>query len=230
MGAPSPRPGGWSSAGAAVLLVLLAVGAAATVLGAVRYPGGSWVNPSEPGHSLWANFLCDIARDMAVNGRHNPGAPWGRAAEWAFIAALCLFWWTTPALVDGRGAAWPVRMLGTLATLGLMLVPVTAGKSHTLALVLGAGAGLPATVLVVRGLGHRPGLALLGTVALLLATLELGLYLTFREGPLPVAVPAMQRLVLLAAVAWMAGCAVVVLRGQGVDMTRASSTGSPRAT
>jgi hypothetical protein len=212
-----------------MLLLLLGAGAVATAAGAAQYPGGRWVDPDAPGHSLWANFLCDIARDMAVNGRHNPGAPWGRAAEWAFVAALCLFWWMVPALLEGR-AGGRVRALGTLATLGLLLVPVTSGVPHALALLAGAGPGFAAAALAVHGLRHRPGLALLGAAALLLAALELGLYLTFRQAPLPVAVPAMQRLALLAGVAWMAGCAVAVLRGQGVDTTGVSSTGSPRAT
>ncbi len=226
----SPRPAGGSSALAAALLVLLAAGAVATAAGAAQYPGGNWVDPDAVGYSLLANFLCDIARDMAVNGRHNPGAAWGRAAEWAFIAALCLFWWMVPAVLEGKGAGRRVRVLGTLATLGLLLAPVTRGVPHGVALVSGAGPGFAAAVLVVRGLRHRPGLALLGVVSLLLAAVELGLYLTFREAPLPVAVPAMQRFALLAAVAWMAGCAFAVLRGQDVDAAGVSSTGSPRAT
>src|SRR5512147_775502 len=56
----SVRQRGWTSALAAALLVLLASGAVATAVGAVRYPGGSWVDPDAAGHSLWANFLCDL--------------------------------------------------------------------------------------------------------------------------------------------------------------------------
>jgi len=230
MPSPSPRPGGWPSALAAALLGLLGVGTLATAVGASRYPGGNWVDPSAAGHSLWANFLCDIARDMAVNGGHNPGARWGRAAEYAFVAALCLFWWVVSGVLEDRRAARKVRLLGTLATLGLLLVPVTRGVPHALALLAGAGPGFAAAASAVWGLRHRPLLALLGAASLLLAALELGLYLTFRVAPMPVAVPAMQRLALLAAVAWMAGCAFVVLRGQEVDTAGVSSTGSPRDT
>lgn len=226
----SSRKGGWSRAGGAALLALLGAGAVATAASAARYPGGSWVDPLATGHSWWRNFLCDLARDMAVNGAPNPGAPWGRAAEWAFVAALCLLWWLAPALVERRGIRRPVRVLGTSSLLGLVLVPVTWGGAHTLALAAGAGPGFVAAALLVRGLRRRPKLALLGAVSLVLAALELGLYLAFREGPLPVAVPAVQRVALLAAVAWMAGCALALLRGQGVEAAGGSSTGSPRAT
>jgi hypothetical protein len=230
MRSASVRPGSWTSAGAALLLLLLAAGAVATGLGAARYPGGSWVDPGAPGHSLWGNFLCDIARTMAVNGRPNPGAAWGRAAEWSFVAALWLFWWIVPALLDGRRLRWPVRALGSLGTLGLVLVPVTAGGAHALALVTGAGPGFVAAALVLGGLRSRPWLALAGTIALLLAALELALYLRFREGPLPIGVPAMQRVALLAAVVWMGACALALLQPQEAETAGASSTGSPRAT
>lgn len=226
----SSQEEGWSRAGGAALLALLGAGAVATAAGAALYPGGTWVDPLAPGHSWWGNFLCDIARDMAVNGAPNPGAPWGRAAEWSFVAALCLFWWLAPALVERRRIRRPVRVLGTSSLLGLILVPVTWGGAHTLALAAGAGPGFVAAALLVRGLRGRPALALLGAVALLLAALELGLYLAFRAGSLPVTVPAMQRVALLVAVAWMAGCALALLRGQEVEAAGRSSTGSPRAT
>lgn len=230
MGSRSRPGGGWLRGGAALLLALLGGGALATAVGAARYPGGSWVDPRSPGHSVWGNFLCDIARDLAVNGQPNPGAPWGRGAEWAFVLALCLFWWLVPALLAPRRWRRAIPALGTLSTFGLLGVPVTVGVGHLLALVAGAGPGFAAGGLVVRGLQARPWLALLGAVALLLAALELGLYLTFRHGPPPIAVPAMQRLALLGAVGWMGACAGLLLRRQEDGATGASSTVSPRAT
>lgn len=227
------RPGGaWLRGGATVQLVLLCAGALATAVGASRYPGGTWAAPRAAGHSVWGNFLCDLARDVAVNGQPNPGAPWGRTAEWAFVLALLLFWWLAPALLAPGRWTRAVPLLGTLSTLGLLGVPVTEGLAHVLSLVAGAGPGLAAGALVVRGLGARPGLAVLGAVALLLAALELGLYLAFRQGPPAVEVPATQRLALLAAVGWMGACAAQLLRRQDVEVDGAGdpSTGSPRAT
>src|SRR4030095_15920305 len=78
----SPHERSGARALAVVLLALLAGGAVATVVAAAQYPGGTWMDRSTPGHSFWGNFLCDIARDPALDGRPHPGAPWGRAAEW----------------------------------------------------------------------------------------------------------------------------------------------------
>jgi hypothetical protein len=200
---------------AVVLLGLLAFGAAASAVAASRYPGGTWMDRTTLGHSFFGNFLCDISRDTALDGRPHPGAPWGRAAEWSLVLALGLFFWILPALVEPRRSGWSIRLLGAVATLGLVLVPVTAGPAHALALIAGAGPGFAATVLVLRGLRHRPALAGLGVLSLGLSGLELGLFLGFSERfgvmTLPPAVPAVQRLALLAAVAWMAACAVAVL-------------------
>ena len=112
--------------------------------------------------------------------------------------------------------------------------PVTYGVPHALALIAGAGPGFTATVLVLRGLRHRPLLAGLGALALSLSGIELALFLAFSERfsarTLPASVPAVQRLALLAAIAWMGACAIAVLRGQVDEAASGSSTGSPLAT
>jgi hypothetical protein len=198
-----------------VLLGLLAAGVVASAVAAARYPGGTWMDRTTVGHSFWGNFLCDISRNPALDGRPHPGAPWGRAAEWMLVLALGLFFWIVPALVSSRRRGWTIRLLGVVATVGLLVVPVTSGPAHALALIAGAGPGFAATVLLLRGLRHRPALMLLGALSLGLSGLELGLFLGFSERfgalTLPPAVPAVQRLALLASVAWMAACAVAVL-------------------
>jgi hypothetical protein len=233
MGNPSSRDPGdrWV---AAALLALLTAGALASAVAASRYPGGTWMDRATEGHSFWGNFLCDIARDRALDGRPHPAAAWGRAAEWALVVALGLFFWVAPALIEPLRRRRTIRVLGVVATLGLLLVPVTHGAPHALALIAGAGPGFAATLLVLRGLRHRPPLRWLGALALVLSGVELGLFLGFNErfgaSHLPPAVPAVQRLALLASVAWMAACAVAVLRDQGAGAAEGSSTGSPRAT
>ena len=235
MDSPSSRRPARIRHGAVLLLGLLAAGAVATAIAAAQYPGGTWMDRRTQGHSFWGNFLCDVARTPALDGRPNPGAPWGRVAEWAVVLALCVFFWIAPTLVEPPRRRRTIQLLGLVAALGLALAPVTERVPHALALLAGAGPGFAATVLLMRGLRPRPVLALLGAFALGLSVLELGLYLGFREGfrgaPLPPAVPAVQRLALMAAVAWMGACALTVLTaGPDVETARKSSTGSPRAT
>jgi hypothetical protein len=156
-------------------------------------------------------------------------------AEWSLVLALGLFFLLAPALVDPPAIRTSIRVLGLVAALSLALVPVTSGGPHAMVLLAGAGPGFIATLRLLAGLRRRPLLFLLGRVSLVLAVLELGLFLGFSERfgarRVPLAVPAVQRLALLAAVAWMAACALTALLGpQEVDVARASSPGSPRAT
>jgi hypothetical protein len=235
--APPPLRAGWLRGAAVLLLALLAAGALATAFAASRYPGGTWMDRTTIGHSFWGNFLCDVARTPALDGQPNPGAPWGRAAEWSLVLGLAVFFGVAPALVESPGRRRTIRILGAVAALGLMLVPITERVAHAVALIAGAGPGFAGAVLLISGLRPRPVLALLGLLALALSALELVLYLVFREGffgaPLPPAVPAVQRLAVLAAVAWMGGSGLAIVggrRGQDVVAAGASSTGSPRAT
>lgn len=234
MGDSSSRDPGWTRALATVLIALLGGGVLAAVVAAARYPGGTWMDRTTEGHSFWGNFLCDIARDPALDGRLHPGAAWGQAAEWALVLALGLFFWIAPALVEPRRRRGTIRLLGTVATLGLLLVPVTTKVPHALALIAGAGPGFAATLLVLRGLRQRPALGRLGLLALGLSGLELALFLGFSERfgatSVPLAVPAVQRLALLAAIGWMGACALAVLRAHDSGIAAGSSTGSPRAT
>jgi len=221
MEASSPRDPGWTRPLAAALLALLGGGVLSAVVAAAGYPGGTWMDRGTVGHSFWANFLCDIARDPALDGRPHPRAAWGRVAEWALVLALGVFFWIAPALVEPARRRRTIRVLGVVAMLGLLLVPVTEKVPHALALIAGAGPGFAATLLVLRGSWQRPVLAWLGVLSLGLSGLELALFLGFQERfgatTVPLAVPAVQRLALLAAIAWMGGCAVAVLRSHGGD-------------
>jgi hypothetical protein len=216
---------------ALAVVLCLAVAGVAFVVAAGRYPGGTWTDRTRTGHALWGNYLCDLTRDPALDGRPNPGADWGRAAEWALVAAAAAFWLAVPALSRHRRLAAVVRGTGLVSSLGLALLPVTGGWAHTSAVVTGAVPGLLAAGGAAWALRHRPLLGRIGVATLVLATLDLGLYLGSLHGPALPAVPFVQRLALLGAAAWMGGAAWAVLRPQDVAGSPSStSAGSPRAT
>jgi hypothetical protein len=207
----SARPG-LVQLGALALVLLLALGLLQLGIAAALYPGGSWVDREQPGYGLWNNFICDLARDRAINRSPNPGAAWGRAGQWTLELATAVFWLCVPALFMPPRHARAVRACGLLSTLGLLLVPLTYDVLHALALILGGIPGLAAGALSIRGLRQRPALALLGMGAFVLAAVDLGLYLAHRGYPVPLVITALQRLALFAAVIWMAGCALALLR------------------
>jgi hypothetical protein len=208
--------------GGVTVLVLLCAGVLQLVIAAGSYPGGSWVDPSQPGHHLWANFVCDLGRDNAVNGHSNPGAGWGRSGQWTLTLATAAFWWMLPVLFPIGRSAQVVRAAGAISTLGFLLVPLTSEVPHALALLAAGLPGLLAAVIGTLALRPRVALASLGWLALSLSAIDLVLYLHHREGLVPLAVPLLQRLALSAAVCWMAACAVAVLWSE-------PAPGEPRA-
>jgi hypothetical protein len=207
---PSARPG-WVQLGALALLLLLALALLQLGIAAALYPGGSWVDRGQPGYGLWNNFICDLARERAINRSPNPGAIWGRAGQWTLELAAALFWLCVPALFVDQRHARAVRACGLLSTLGLILVPLSYDVPHGLALLLGGIPGLAAVAMSLRGLRRRPALALAGAGTLVLAAADLGLYLAHRGYPVPLVITALQRLALFSAVVWMSGCALVLL-------------------
>jgi hypothetical protein len=207
----TPRAG-WSRFGAVALLLLLGFALVLLAIAAALYPGGSWVDRAQPGYGLWHNFVCDLARAVAINGRPNPGALWGRAGQWSLELAAGAFWLSLPALFEPPRHARAVRASGLVSTLGLLLVPLTNDVAHGVALVLGGLPGLAAIAMSVQGLRRRPTLAALGLGTFVLAAADLALYLNHRGRPVPLVITALQRLVLFLAVAWMAACALTLLR------------------
>jgi hypothetical protein len=212
MGRQLQREQAWSRLGALAVVLLLGVAAVQLAIAATLYPGGSWVNRGQPGYGFWNNFICDLARDRAINRNLNPGAAWGRGGQWTLELTAAVFWLCVPALFATPRHAGAVRACGLLSTLGLVLVPLTYDVPHAMALLLGGVPGLAAVAMSVRGLRHRPALALLGMGTLVLAAADLGLYLAHRGYPVPLVITALQRLALLAGVVWMAGCALALLR------------------
>ncbi len=204
----------WPRLGAIAVLLLLGAAFLQLAIAAGRYPGGSWVDLRQTGHHFWANFVCDLGRDPAVNGDPNPGAHWGQNGQWTLILAVAVFWWTLPVLFPIGRWSRVVRVAGSISSLGFLLVPLTREGPHALALLAAGLPGLAAAVIGAFALWPRKALAILGWVALSLSAADLVLYLHHREGLVPLVVPLLQRLALSAAAVWMAACAVTALRSK----------------
>jgi hypothetical protein len=213
------------------VLLLLLVFVGVDVVAMAVYPGGTWIDPTTVGHRFWANFLCDLGHEVALDGQPNPAAPWGRAALWLLLLCAGAFWLAVPTLFRTQGWARLVRAGGMLSTVGLLLLPFATGRWHLVVVLCGALPGLAAAFATLWALRHRPGLLALGFLAVMLAVVDVVLYVRYFS-PTILAVPLVQRLALLAGLTWMASCAFAVLTQ--VDAVAAagevSASGSPRAT
>lgn len=121
------------------------------------YPGGTTWNPRAAGHDFWLNFLCDLARPTALNGVPNPtGSALAQSAMIALAIGLVPFWSLLGGLAQAPRVAMRVRVLGGLATLGVVAVVLLPGDRfgvwHGIACVCAAIPGLAAAATAVRAL------------------------------------------------------------------------------
>jgi hypothetical protein len=207
--------------------LLAAVGLGVALLAAAMavYPGGTALERGTVGHSFWRNFLCDLMQNVAVNGAPNHlGSRLACGALAAFGAALGCFWWLLPAVLEGRCVSrWTlaIRALGAVSLLGLLAVPVVNGPAHLVAVFASSVPGLAAAVLAMVACA-RAGVWTLGVLAVATvaaATVDSVLYAgSYMTHPRVIiaALPAFQRLALLALLAWMVATAARAA-GWGAD-------------
>lgn len=93
------------------------------VIAALKYPGGSWKDPSHTGFSFWNNYLCDLLDSIAINGVQNTAKIWSRTALAILCAGLVYLWYHLPILFARRGRGtkilWASGLLAFVALLSL---------------------------------------------------------------------------------------------------------------
>ena len=206
-------------AGSIATIVAIALGVVMLALAMRAYPGGTALDRTTVGHAFWWNFLCDLTGDNAVNGVANPrGSALARGAMAAFAAAFGCFSMIVPlSFANGRAFDGPIRTLGLLAVLGVLLVPATTGRGHIVVVLASAGAGLAASTLALIGSVRWSQSRLLAALACAAVAAGLADAVLYAQSHLvhprvvPPALPFFQRLALILLVAWMVAVAVRVL-------------------
>jgi hypothetical protein len=191
-----------------------------TALAMHVYPGGTAWDPTTHGHDFWMNYLCDLARTNALNGEPNRlGSRLTQFALLALAAGALAFWWSMPHLFPARrrlGIA--VRALGTISFSAMVLVAFLPSDRfstlHPILLSLGILPGLAAGACSLFGL--RRGPFLLGLFALVSCATDFVLYAQQLsvEGAGSALVVIMERVTLLAILAWMFTVAWRLLGGR----------------
>lgn len=215
-----PRSRRLAAAASVGLLGFTAVAVGLLAAAMIVYPGGTVFDPHQARHSFWLNFLCDLTAGVALNGQPNPlGCSLARAAMLALALALACFWLTLPTLFgDRRALATSIRMLGGISALGFLAIPVASGMSHPIAIFAAVIPGLAAATLAFLGSARYAQSRLLTAMAVatfgaaLLASILYGRSYAVTPRVVTAALPVLQRVGLLVALAWMAATAFTVLR------------------
>jgi hypothetical protein len=199
---------------AAVLAALAAF--VLLVIPAMRaYPGGTDWNRAARGHDFWLNYLCDLTRQVALNGQRNrAGSAFAQAALAALALGLVPFWWELPRLFPSRARlGTAVRVLGSLGAAGALAVVLMPSDSfgglHGIMIALAGPPGLTAALLAVLGLAREErsprAAAGIGAAMLLTASVDFVLYVRFLgAGPAPMVVAILEKISTMLLIAWMA--------------------------
>ncbi len=179
------------------------------------YPGGTWWNRHQSGHSFWQNFLCDLLHDPSLNHRPNAlGASLAKVGMLLFVLGLSVFWSLTDRLLCCLPRhAKVVRPLGVLGALLVAAVPLLPSnrfpKMHTAAVTLGGLPVLLALGLLTAGVLIEPhqqrASRALTAIFLPLVLVCLGLYVreaVFGGSSLRV-LPVLERIASITAVIWV---------------------------
>lgn len=208
--------------------VLLAAAAIAA------YPGGHSWNTHAPGHDFWRNFLCDLARAIALDGTPNPvGSTLGRAAMLVIGAGLLPFFRHVTRLAHGAPRlGLGARAAGAIAVIAVPAVVFVSGdrygKLHAVAVVAAGVPGLLACGAAALALqvdrGAPRAVAWAGALALLAAAVDFTLYVASlgSPGPGPVLVAVLERVANVGLLVWMGLAA-------GARREAAVCAGSPEA-
>jgi hypothetical protein len=173
-----------SSASAAVQVAIAAF--ATLILLAIRaYPGGTAWDSTAPGHDFWLNYLCDLARSVALDGAPNPlGSALARLAMIILALGFVPFFLSLPTLFPSRPRlGYSIRALGCVCALGAVAVGLLPndrfGDVHVYAVLSGGVPGLAASAVAVVGLVRSgPSLrmaAVAGCAMLAVSAVDLGI-------------------------------------------------------
>jgi hypothetical protein len=155
--AVSQAPPGWVRAAGLTMLVAMTVFVSLMALASRDYRGGNWFDKNAVEHDFWLNFLCDLTRDVGINGQRVAGARLGQIGLSTMLLALIPFWLLLPRLFPERARLGAiVRVAGVVSAAGALIVPLVpsdaVGDLHGYLVVAAAGPGVVAFALGVIGL------------------------------------------------------------------------------
>ncbi len=207
---------------------------AAALLAGWMYPGGHPWDTDAPGYTFWRNTMSDLGKDIANNGEPATWAAHVFNISTALLApGFVALWCILPTLLPhkSRMRSW-VRWTGLASVAGLVGVAATPADRlpdlHTLTIGLAAIPGLTACTLACVALLANSGSRWLGGLTLTMLAVGMvhfGQYVRhfWLHGPWTRACPAVQKLAVMAALAWM-----LLVAWQGWTNAPHSSAGGKR--
>lgn len=208
-----------------LLLVSLGIFIVGMGISMVQYPGGTWFDRTAQSHQFWHNFLCDMLRENAINGKPNPASTAAIIGLLGMLPAVGAQGFVLRGMLREIGRpvlGLVIAIFSSVSLVGILGVPLTPSDAypvlHSLCVIGGAGLGLSAAVSGIIGqwFGRATfgNLYILGVLMMAFALTNLIMYVnhSFFDSPLTPTIPIAQKLATMFAVSWLGGGAVQRIR------------------
>lgn len=148
------------------------------IIAALKYPGGSWQDPSHSGFSFWNNYLCDLLDSMAINGSLNTARIWSRTALAILCVGLVYLWYHLPILFARRG--WGTKILWASGLLAFITLFTLSEGTHDISVrIAGLFGTIALAALVVELIRYKyTTLYPLGIICIIIFLVNYGIYET----------------------------------------------------
>jgi len=91
------------------------------IIAAVKYPGGSYADPTNEGFSILNNYLCDLLDNQAIIGVENAASTYARISLAFLCLSIIIIWAILPKLFSIKSIFHPIIQIAGISS---MLVTV----------------------------------------------------------------------------------------------------------
>ena len=169
------------------------------VLAALNYPGGTWLDTSNPGFSFWHNYLCDLLDYRSLNGELNAGRYYARAALGILCFSLIYLWVYLPYLFPKWG--WNTMLMWLTGILAFVTTMLLSSGTHDITVRI---AGILGTIALLSAFAEMWKAGYLGLMRLgfLCLFIFLGNYYIYETGEGLYSLPVIQKITFSGFIAW----------------------------
>ena len=179
------------------------------VIAAFNYPGGSYVDPAQPGFSFRNNYLCDLLDNFAVNGKANTAKTYARISLGILCSSILVVWIYLPRLFDVKRSVQVIT--STFGVLSMVTTGFMVFGGHDIVVRIAGAFGAIALLLTFGQLfkAKYMKLFLLGIISMVLF---LANYFIYETGMMIKALPLIEKFTFISCMAWFAILNVMLLR------------------
>ena len=87
------------------------------IIAAIKYPGGSYADPTHEGFSFFNNYLCDLLDSQAIIGIENTASLYARLSLAILCLTMIIIWSYLPKLFSKKSIFHPIIQIAGVSSM-----------------------------------------------------------------------------------------------------------------